>query len=250
MSIELVDAQCGFGGATPGDPSIVGADQLVADLKRIGLTRALPRLLPEEIEIDAPAANARLHAACAEHPGLSPCPLVVPSGGGDLPSEEEQVSALLAQGAAAACIRPDRDYWTLAPWNCDALFHALERRRLPVMVSLAKLGIEAIGGLAERYPDLPFLLLEASYRQYRSLVPLLAAFPGTYLVLGGGYAVHGGLEYLAATVGAERVVFGTGFPVTEPMTAVTYLMYSGLSDEQKQLVGAGNLDRLMGGIQR
>ena len=94
------------------------------------------------------------------------------------------------------------------------------------------------------------LLLETGYRQYRSLAPLLAAFPHTYLVLGGGYAVHGGLEHLAATVGAERVLFGTGFPGTEPMTTVTYVMYSGLSDEQRQLVGAGNIDRLMGGIQR
>ena len=36
----------------------------------------------------------------------------------------------------------------------------------------------------------------------------------------------------------------------EPMMAVTQLVYADIAEEQKRLIGSGNLDRLIGGIRR
>ena len=49
-------------------------------------------------------------------------------------------------------------------------------------------------------------------------------------------------------VGADRLLFGTGFPDAEGMMAITQLMYADLADEQKRLIGAGNLERLIGEV--
>ena len=88
------------------------------------------------------------------------------------------------------------------------------------------------------------------YRSQRMLVPLMKVFPNVYLAVGSPYSVHLGLESMAGRVAAERLLFGTGFPDSEPMASITMLAYSELSDADKQRVGAGNLDRLMGGIRR
>ena len=52
-------------------------------------------------------------------------------------------------------------------------------------------------------------------------------------------------ERMAARVGPERLLFGTGMPMYAPGPAITLLTYSGLSQAEKSLVGAGNLRRLL-----
>ena len=59
-----------------------------------------------------------------------------------------------------------------------------------------------------------------------------------------------GFERASQRVGAERVLFGTGFPVSEPMAAVAQLMYADISDHDRAMIGAGNLANLVEGIRR
>ncbi len=250
MQIALFDAHCGFGGATPGDTTRVSADELAAEMQRLGIARALVRIVPEEMDSDIVDSSAQLSAACASHPFLLPCPVVVPNGGEGIPSEDEQIAQHARQGAGAVWIRPAADYWSLAEWASGPLFRALARRRMPVLVVESVVNVEQVGALAGAYPELRLLLAGASYRQQRVLRGLLRSFPNVYVVLGGAYCVHGGLEQFAAEFGAARVLFGTGFPRTEAMAAITYLMYSGLSEEEKQLIGSGNLERLLGEVER
>ena len=250
MDIALFDAFCGFGGAVPGETARVSADDLRAEMQRLRISRALVRIAPADLDQDAIASNKRLFTACADRPELIPCPIVLPGSGGDVPAEEEQVEAHLAQGCGALWIRPGADYWSLTPWASGTLFAALEARRLPVVVVEAMVNLGQVAEIASRHPHLPLLLAGAGYRQQRTLLPLLRSFPSVHLVLGEAYAPHGGLEQLVREVGAERVLFGTGFPRTEPMCAITYLLYSALSEEEKQLIGAANLERLLAEVQR
>ena len=103
---------------------------------------------------------------------------------------------------------------------------------------------------AGRHAELPIVMFHLGYRSQRMLVSLMKAFANVYLSVGSPYSVHLGLESMAGHVGAERLLFGTGFPYAEPMASITMLTYSDLSDADKQLVGSGNLDRLIGGIRR
>jgi len=249
MDIPLFDAFSGFGGATPGQTAVVSAEECRAEMARLSIGGALVRRVPEELETDAEVSNDHLYAACAPYPDLLPCPIVLPSPRGDGPSEPEQVAAHLGRGCGAAWIRPEADCWSLAPWCSDPLFAALAARRLPLLV-LATVGFERVGEVAARHPALPLLLAGVGYAQQRLLLPLLREFPNVHLLLGGAYAVPGGLEHLVAEVGPTRLLFGTGFPKTEPAAAVTYLMYAALGVEEKRLIGAGNLERLLAEVVR
>jgi predicted TIM-barrel fold metal-dependent hydrolase len=250
MGTELFDVQCGFGGMAPGDPVLVTAEDVVEEMARLTITGALVRTAPEPGGSDVLALNASLFAARAEHPALLPCPAVIPTRGTDLPAEEEQLAMHLAGGCGAVCIRPSADSWSTAPWMSDALFGLLQERCLPVVCMESQVNLEAVGEVASRFPSLPLIAAGVTYTEQRVLLALLQSFPCVYLSIGSNYTVHWGLEELTAAIGPERLLFGTGFPRSEPMAAITQLMYANLSDDAKQLIGAANAKRLISEIRR
>lgn len=250
MTIELFDVQAGFGGAATGQRTVPTADELLADMEAVDIGRALVRIAPERSDGDIPRSLDVLYAACDRSDALVPCPVVVPATAGDLPSEREQVDSAIARGAGAAVIRPGIDGWVIDEWCAGALFRALQARRLPVFCIEGQLSVGDVAGLAGRYPRLPLIYAFTNYRAQRMLVPLLAGFANTYLSMGKNYCVHLGIEQIAQVAGPDRVLFGTGWPEAEPMSAVTHLMYSALSDGAKALIGAGNLNRLVEEIER
>jgi hypothetical protein len=248
--IQLFDAQAGFGGAQRGQPWVPSVEELLRHMDRLSIARALVRTEFEEMDGDPMSSNQVLYEACGGHHTLIPCPTVLPRGHGDVPSEQEQVEELLACGAGSTTLRPGQDGWSTAGWCAGALLGLLEERRIPVLCRHSALGFEAIADLARRHPALPIVMFQVSYRFQRMLVPLMKAFANVYLAIGSPYSVHLGIESVAAHVGAERLLFGTGFPHAEPMASVTMLTYSGLGEADKQLIGSGNLERLIGGIRR
>jgi predicted TIM-barrel fold metal-dependent hydrolase len=248
MGIRLIDIQCGFGGAAPGVREVIPVTKVLAAMRELRIERALVRITPEKLDTDIVLSNEKLAAACRAHPELIPCPVVQPVCGDDLPSEAEQVDACIRLGARAVVIRPAQDGWLPAPWMADRLFTALQDRRLPVLCLERYVSHEQAADLAARYPDLPLILAQQGYRSHRTQMALLAAFPNLCLSIGNNYDVHGGIEQICKTHGASRLLFGTEFPQSEPLCAVTYLLYSAVSAEEKQLIGAVNYETLAGGV--
>jgi predicted TIM-barrel fold metal-dependent hydrolase len=248
--IELFDAQAGFGGGRRGHPWVPSAEEWLAHMTRLSIARALVRTDFEEMDSDPMYSNRLLYEVCEQHESLVPCPAVLPQGHGDVPSEQEQIDEAIARGSRAVTLRPGVDGWTTAEWCAGTLLGLLEERRMPVLCRNSALGFEAVADLAGRYPSLPVVMFHLGYRSQRMLVLLMKAFSNIYLAVGSPYSVHLGLESMAGHAGAERLLFGTGFPYAEPTASITMLTYSDLGEEQKQLVGAGNLDWLIGGIRR
>jgi len=219
-------------------------------MDRLSIARALVRTEFDEMDGNPVYSNALLYETCAANASLVPCPTVLPTGHGDVPTEAEQIDLALANGSGAVVLRPGADGWSLADWCCGTLLGLLQERRIPALCRNSALDFEQVADVASRYPELPLVMYRLGYRSQRTLVSLMKAFPNVYLSVGSPYSVHLGLESMAGHVGAERLLFGTGFPYAEPMASITMLTYSDLGDGDKQLIGSGNLDRLMGGIQR
>jgi hypothetical protein len=250
MTIPLFDAQCGFGSAAPGSRATLPAAELLGEMDGVAIERALVRMLPAAMEIDISWSNNHLYAACDGQARFVPCPIVAPNGARDIGSESMQVEAAIRHGAGAVVIRPRMDYWSVAPWCSERLFRALETRRMPVMCLLGEVSLDDVAVLAGCYSGLPLILAGVDYRSQRIILPLLEAFPTVYLSIGSNYIVHRGIEQCVEVVGARRLLFGTGYPDVDMNGHVSQLMYAEIANDEKRLIGAGNLDRLIQGVQR
>ncbi|OGV83963.1 MAG: hypothetical protein A2340_16135 [Lentisphaerae bacterium RIFOXYB12_FULL_60_10] len=250
MTVELFDVQTGFGGSEPGQRQVTAVDELLADMKRLSIARALVRIAPDTLESDVVRANHRLFEATEAHPELVPCPVVVPNTAHDLTPETSQVEEALDRGAGAVWIRPGRDAWNLEPWCCDRLFKVIECCRLPVFCLERQVTVEQVARIAERYPALRIIYAELNYRAHRVYLPLLETHVNVYLSTGNNYTMFDGVEQVAAQGLEDRLLFGTGFPVSDAMPAVTQLMYARIPAVARAAIGSGNMKSLMEGIKR
>ncbi len=247
---ELLDVQAGFGGFVPGAREPVSAEWLQGQLRRHRIAQAVVRIVPERHDFDLCLSNERLYTAAAACPEFLPCPVLAPAACGDLPDEEAQVADALRRGAAAVVLRPGPDRWEPETWVAGPLLRALAARRVPVLCpeSLVPLGVVARWAACE--PGLPLIVTGLNYGQDRTLIPLLRTFPNTFLSIGNNFTAHRALELYVERVGAERLLFGTGLPDSEPGAAIGQLVFAEISDADRCSIGAGNLRRLLGGILR
>lgn len=248
--VELIDVQAGFGGLAPGERDAVSAAELVAELHRHQIGQALARIVPDAIDFDVERSNESLYQACAEFPELLPCPVVLPAQCGDVPDEAEQVAGAIAAGAGAVVVRPGPDYWLPERWVAGPLLEALAAMRLPVLCLSRLVPLPVVAQWAQWVPELPLVVAEVAYNQNRNLIPLLQAFPNTFLSLGNNFTAHCGVEFYASMVGADRLLFGTGLPAAEAGAAIGQLLYADLTGEEREWIGAGNFRRLQEGICR
>ncbi|MBN1543657.1 amidohydrolase family protein [candidate division KSB1 bacterium] len=242
--LELIDVQVGFDGTQPGRTTAVECHEVLDYCNDMRLAAALVRTEPVEADPDVLFSNRRLFDACTGQERLIPCPVVLPNSGKELATENEQIDQAIANGAAAVTIRPVIDYWVVLPWISDALFRALVDRNLPVWISSHHCPPPQIAEIAAAFPDLRIILAQVGYREQRILLPLLKRFPQVYLSIGNNYCLHQGLEQLVKEVECRQLLFGSGFPESEPMAAVMMLLNSDLSLEQKQCIGFGNFNQL------
>lgn len=250
MDIPLFDVQAGFGGLQPGKADVFSPGDLLGEMDRVSIDRAAVRIFPDTLDKDVPLSNRLLYEAHRKHPRLLPCPIVVPAGAFGYAPEADQVAEAIDNGAAAARIRPAVDQWILADWVCGRLMDVLVERKLPLFCLAAAVPLGQVGELARLCPELTIIIAGVEFRSANVLMPLLETFGNTLLSIGSNYTQHRGIETLVERFGAERLLFGTGLPTAQPMTAITQLMYAEISDEQKWLIGSQNLERLIGGIRR
>jgi len=120
-------------------------------------------------------------------------------------------------------------------------------RRIPVLVS-AQTGMNwnSIQALLRDFPDLTCVICDlGSWGVDRRTWPLLEHFPNVYIETSYLSLAACGLQATVANYGANRLLFGTGFPNMYAHASVLDLVHSEISEEDKHLIAHGNLERLI-----
>jgi predicted TIM-barrel fold metal-dependent hydrolase len=78
-------------------------------------------------------------------------------------------------------------------------------------------------------------------------IDAVAKHPNTYLdTSGSGHDRVGMLEYAVKTIGPDRVLFGSDFSINDPATVIARIEHAFITDEQREKILFGNLERLLG----
>ncbi|HOX07125.1 MAG TPA: amidohydrolase family protein [Planctomycetota bacterium] len=245
---EILDC-CAFYGrpaVPPGRPYLSPGDAL-AEMDRLGIAE---RWFADYRALEgSPALGNRLLAEeLSGQPRLHPVWIVLPPGTGELPGPEDQLAAMARAGVHMVRAEPERHGWSLAEWCSGALWAALERARVPVLLDAAGKW-DALDALLSAHPRLPVLLTDSGYRALRMLCPLLERH-GNLLIETSAYLANEGLAELAGRFGAGRLVFGTGSPVLAPEASLGTLRLSSLSGPDLAAAAGGNLRRLLDAARR
>lgn len=241
--MELLDCCVLFGRpAVPAGEPYVSADELLAEMDRLGVAEAWCadwRALE-----NAPAVGNRLLVEeLAGHERLHPVWTVLPPGTGEIPPPEELLAEMAAAGVAIVRAEPARHGWSLADWCCGALWSALESRRVPVLLH-AEGRWDQLDTMLSAHPELPVILTGTGYRAARVLYPLFARHANLRVEI-SSYVVNEGLAEVAEKFGAGRLLYGSNAPDVCMEEARGTLNFSGLSDADMTAVAGGNLRALL-----
>ena len=219
---------------------------LAAEMARCGVARAL--IHHSIATYYAPdVGNEALLEVCERFPMFVPCFVALPHHTGEFPAPEAFVQQLDAAGVGAVRLFPSAGMmgFSLADWSCGELFDVLSEAGVPVFVSLSEIGWAGVNSVLEAHPQLPLVVTHQAYRVDRELYPLLDRHPGLHIET-SGYQNHWGIESIVERFGAERLLFGTQMPRLQAGSSMANVAYAQIGDDDKQLIAAGNLERLLG----
>ncbi len=103
--------------------------------------------------------------------------------------------------------------------------------------------------LMEDFPELTCILCDIGIHGVdRYTWPLLETYKNLYLetsLLALGY---GQMEATVKKFGAERILFGSGFPERYPEGPACEVLHSGISEKDKEKISHLNLEKIISGV--
>jgi len=243
MKLDFFDcnAQVGRYGS-PIPESYFTGKELLDHLAPMGISRALVfHALSKELH---PAEGNPAVLEEVKGQPLTPCWVAMPHHTDEAPAPGEFVQRMREDGVKAVRLFPNLHAYSLSDWCAGELLEELVQNRVPVFMEVSQASYDAIASVLKSHPDLRLTLLQTSYRCDRYLFPLMERYQHLSIET-GGYVVSGGIEEICKRFGASRLVFGTGAPFFEPGAAVSPITYADISDTDKQVIAARNLERLL-----
>lgn len=243
MKFELFDCNVQIGRCGNPIPEYkMAAGDIVNHLRPMNINRALAYHAIAK-ELHPAEGNPTLLEESADLP-LYPCWVAMPHHTGEFPEPSELVCQMKLHNVRAVRLFPALHNYSLDEWCAGELLTELEANRIPVLIESSQISMDKAASTLSNHPGLRLILLQPNYRSDRLIYPLLEKYEN-FMIETSYYVVCGGIEAICSKFGASHLVFGTGYPVYEPGAAISYITQADVSDEEKQMIACGNLERLL-----
>lgn len=227
---------------------------LLADMDRFGIAEALV-LDSLSRESHPSPGNARVLRLTTVEPRLHPCWALLPPRGGEIGPLETLLERMAAAGVRAVKLFPGHHTFSLREWCLGQILDVLEEGRIPTFVDFNKAFVsgwppddtdwEAVVQACAAHPDLPIIISESRFRAAnRMIYEALEECPNLRLEL-SGFWVHRGIEFVCREFGAERLMFGTKWPLRELGCTTAMLRFAEITDDDRAKIAGDNLRGLL-----
>ena len=224
------------------------ADELTTHMQRTGIGKALVWHIAQSDGTPL-AGNPLVTDAVADTEHLWGCWGILP------PQTDGLIQPDFFDRMAASRIRalrafPDAHRYFLSRIVFGDFFDQVVARKIPLLLSL-EYGVAwpAVYSLLQEYPKLTCVLCDVgTWSVDRFTYPLLETYPNVYVETGLLSLADGGVERMAGKFGAQRLLFGTGFPKRYAEASMLQLAHADLPDADKRLIAGNNLARLLAAV--
>ena len=170
---------------------------------------------------------------------------VLPHTFGEFMAADELFAKMKENDVTSLRLLPKTCGYSLKPRSIGKLMDAAADCKVPVFLNLfEEIETAEVYDLCQDFPHVKFVVSNISYRENRWLGPILDTCANLYLGV-GNYLVHNGIASLCRHYGAERLLFDTGLPTGSATAAVSLVHYAEISQEEKELIAHGNVERLL-----
>ncbi len=247
------DANAGIG-RTPMDGGEPDAKGLLADMDYYGIEKALVR--HNNIDMLGALQTNREITGILETDDperrLTGVWCILPEQCGEMPPPDELFRRMKANRIGALILSPRCHFYIPCRLTVGGIMDAARERRVPVFLDKMNSevpgmeGWEMIYRFMAEFPENICILCDfpGKWGHDRQVRPLLENYGGFYYATSGYWNVHGIRDY-ARKYGAERFLYGSGFPYFGHGSQMTQIRHSGLSAAEAALIAGGNLKRLM-----
>jgi predicted TIM-barrel fold metal-dependent hydrolase len=228
-------------GVQPEDDRAHDSLTLLAEMDRAGVAEALCVHFTA-IRYDAALGNARLQEICRCQPRLHPVAVVNPSiHSGVL----EQVRRSAEGGACAFRFTPARQGWSVDSQAFIRAWGAMAETGLPGLVEVGGSGeATRLAHNTSAYPA-TLILANVSYGTLGEAVAVLQRYEHTVLEA-CRLVTPGVVEYLVDTVGAGRLLFGSGAPAWDIIPTLAMIQQADISAQDRGAILEDNARRIFG----
>ncbi len=224
-------------------------EDLLQEMEWVGIDRALVRHAGME-EYSPQVGNRLIAEETAPHPSLQPTWAILPPQTGELGTPDEFTAAMAKAGVRAVWAFPSKHRYILDAVGCGALLEVLVDRKVPLFIhrqetSRGMTGWELAGALLGEFPQLRLVVVgHGSWGEDRYFRPLMERYEGLYTDT-SRYELDGGIAEFCRQYGPDRLLFGSSFPNTSAGGPMLTLAHADISDDERQAIASGNLDRLL-----
>ncbi len=116
-----------------------------------------------------------------------------------------------------------------------------------MIVSFHTMDQDEMDKMVADHPDITFVLAHpGEYHDVVRHVARMQKYDNAYLDLSGtGLFRYGLMKYLVDQVGAERILYGSDYPVCSPSMNISEVELEKISEREKELILSGNAKRLL-----
>lgn len=241
--LKFIDAGCRLGRpAAPGDMPWEKA-QIVELMDRCRIEKALAyHIVAKDGEVTD--GNNLLMEEIKGDDRFEPQWCVLPHTFDEFMTAAQLYKAMKENGVRTMRIAPKNYAHDTRPHAMGDLMAMAADCKVPVFLDYGEAVGDELYDLCTMYPNVKFVITNTSYGLNRFLGPILDNCPNLILAT-GNYVVHTGLELMCRYYSAERMVFNTNLPFGSAAAAVSLVCFANISDEEKQLIAYGNLEKLL-----
>ncbi len=134
-------------------------------------------------------------------------------------------------------------------YSCKSFSDILDEiEKYGMVVSLHTINLQQMSKMAEAHRNVNFVFAhpgeKASVSEH---IEIMKRLDNVYLDLSGtGLFRYGLVRYLVDSVGVERILFGTDYPICNLPMYIGAVLGEKLSDRERELIFSGNAKRLLG----
>lgn len=240
--MRIVDAHCTIG---DGRHATLSADELVDQLDTLEVEAAVVGPPDRCLTVYNREGNDLVRTACARHPGRLVGFATVNPWYGDAAVEELRRAA--ADGLVGLILHPPRQGFILVDDVADPVLEVAGELGLPVYVGTGTPAYALplqLTEVARRYPQVRFLMGHMGHSDFWiDSIPAAVAAPNVFAEI--SYKQPHVIREAVATLGADRVVYGSDAPFNAMRLELEKFTEVGLDEGERELVAAETLLSLL-----